>query len=169
MPDGSAGIHTVFASQDLPQDTLGAADQTATAIQNVLYGARAFFREPRAQFIGGWRTRQRKKSCNLKLSFYNSISLIVQRSLIQIGENSVMILNSIEREFLSRLSFESWKSPAVFDHQLVDRLVANHYVTAEPQGGGRYNEITDLGRAAIGPVNAAEAGGSGGARFVGNC
>jgi hypothetical protein len=42
MPDGSAGIHTVFASQDLPQDTLGAADQTATAIQNVLYGARAF-------------------------------------------------------------------------------------------------------------------------------
>jgi len=76
-----------------------------------------------------------------------------------------MILNSIEREFLPRLSFESWKSPAVFDHQLVDRLVA----TAEPQGGGRYNEITDLGRAAIGPVNAAEAGGSGGARFVGNC
>jgi len=26
MPDGSAGIHTVFASQDLPQDALGAAD-----------------------------------------------------------------------------------------------------------------------------------------------
>jgi DNA-binding PadR family transcriptional regulator len=61
-----------------------------------------------------------------------------------------MILNSIEREFLSRLSFEPWKSPPVFDHQLVDRLVANHYVKAEPQGGGRYYEITDLGRAAIG-------------------
>jgi DNA-binding PadR family transcriptional regulator len=57
----------------------------------------------------------------------------------------------------------------VFDHQLVDRLVANHYVTAEPQGGGRYYEITDLGRAAIGPVNAAEAGGSGRARVVENC
>jgi len=88
-----------------------------------------------------------------------------------------MILNSIEREFLPRLSFESWKSlsfeswksPAVFDHQLVDRLVANHYVTEEPQGGGRYYEITDLGRAAIGPVNAAEAGASGGARCVENC
>jgi DNA-binding PadR family transcriptional regulator len=80
-----------------------------------------------------------------------------------------MILNSIEREFLSRLSFEPWKSPPVFDHQLVDRLVANHYVTAEPQGGGRYYEITDLGRAAIGPVNAAEAGGSGRARVVENC
>ena len=78
-----------------------------------------------------------------------------------------MIPNGIEREFLSRLSFEPWKSPPVFDHQLVDRLVASHYVTAEPQkGGGRYYEITDLGRAAIGPVNAAEAGGSGRARVV---
>ena len=138
MPDGSAGIHTVFASQDLPQDALAKLQ------------------------------RRGKKLCNLNLSFYNYISLVVHRSLIQIGENSVMILNSIEREFLSRLSFEPWTSPPVFDHQLVDPLVANNYVTAEPQGGGRYYEITELGRAAIVPVDATKAGGSGRARVVGN-
>jgi hypothetical protein len=60
-----------------------------------------------------------------------------------------MILNSIEREFLSRLSFQPWTSPPVFDHRLVGRLVATNYVTAESQAGGRHYEITDLGRAAF--------------------
>jgi hypothetical protein len=59
--------------------------------------------------------------------------------------------------------------PAGFDHQLVDRLVAGNYVAAEPQAGGRCYEITDLDRAAIVPVNAAKAGGSGQDRAVENC
>jgi hypothetical protein len=42
-----------------------------------------------------------------------------------------MTLNSIERDFLSRLSFEPWTSPPVFDHRLLDRLVREKYVTRE--------------------------------------
>jgi hypothetical protein len=47
-----------------------------------------------------------------------------------------MILNSIEREFLSRLSFEPWTSPPVFDHQLLERLVLNNYVAVSSRDDG---------------------------------
>jgi hypothetical protein len=42
-----------------------------------------------------------------------------------------MTLNSIERDFLKRLSFEPWTSPPVFDHRLLDRLVREKYVTSQ--------------------------------------
>jgi DNA-binding PadR family transcriptional regulator len=61
-----------------------------------------------------------------------------------------MTLNSIERDFLMRLSFEPWKSPPVFDHGLIDRLVRDGYVTSQAVAlDAVYHEITDLGRAAI--------------------
>ena len=75
------------------------------------------------------------------------LRLLNNRS-VGLGE-SVMVLNSVEREFLSRLSFEPWTSPPVFDHGLLKRLVANNYVTVAPRSGGVHYEITDLGRAAI--------------------
>jgi hypothetical protein len=34
-----------------------------------------------------------------------------------------MTLNTIERDFLTRLSLEPWTSPPVFDYGLIDRLV----------------------------------------------
>jgi hypothetical protein len=49
---------------------------------------------------------------------------------------AAMILNSIEREFLSRLSFEPWTSPPVFDHQLLERLVLNNYVAVSSRDDG---------------------------------
>jgi hypothetical protein len=42
-----------------------------------------------------------------------------------------MRLNSIERDFLTRLSIEPWTSPPVFDHRLLDRLVHERYVTSQ--------------------------------------
>jgi DNA-binding PadR family transcriptional regulator len=61
-----------------------------------------------------------------------------------------MILNSIERDFLTRLSHEPWTSPPVFDHGLLQRLVEEKHVTSQMAGlGAVYYEITDLGRAAI--------------------
>ena len=60
-----------------------------------------------------------------------------------------MILSSVERDFLSRLSFEPWTSPPLFDHGLIQRLVENKYVIIEPRSGGVCYEITDLGRAAV--------------------
>jgi hypothetical protein len=44
-----------------------------------------------------------------------------------------MTLNSIERDFLMRLSFEPWKSPPVFDHGLIDRLVHRPTYSGERQ------------------------------------
>ncbi len=61
-----------------------------------------------------------------------------------------MTLNSIERDFLTRLSLEPWTSPPVFDHGLIDRLVRDGYVTSRAVAlDAVYYEITDLGRAAI--------------------
>lgn len=61
-----------------------------------------------------------------------------------------MTLNSIERDFLTRLSLNPWTSPPVFDHRLLDRLVRERYVTSQASAlDAVYYEITDLGRAAI--------------------
>jgi hypothetical protein len=61
-----------------------------------------------------------------------------------------MILNSIERDFLARLSLEPWTSPPVFDHRLLARLVENKYVASHTAAlDAVYYEITDYGRAAI--------------------
>jgi hypothetical protein len=38
-----------------------------------------------------------------------------------------MTLNSIELDFLARLSFEPWTSPPVFDHGLLEHLVQAGY------------------------------------------
>ena len=61
-----------------------------------------------------------------------------------------MILNSIERNFLIRLSTEAWTSPPVFDHRLLDRVVEAGYAerhSAMPNA--IHYEITDDGRAAV--------------------
>ena len=48
-------------------------------------------------------------------------------------------------EFMLGSSRQIWATGRTgFDHQLVDRLVANNYVTAGA-ASGRYSEITDLG------------------------
>jgi DNA-binding PadR family transcriptional regulator len=60
-----------------------------------------------------------------------------------------MTLNSIELDFLARLSLEPWTSPPVFDHDLLARLVQAGYVTAQRAAlDAIYYEITDSGRAA---------------------
>jgi DNA-binding PadR family transcriptional regulator len=60
-----------------------------------------------------------------------------------------MTLNSIEFDFLARLSFEPWTSPPVFDHGLLERLVQAGYVTAQSTAlDAIYYEVTDSGRAA---------------------
>jgi DNA-binding PadR family transcriptional regulator len=61
-----------------------------------------------------------------------------------------MALTDLEREFLQRLSTESWDSPPRFDHSLVVRLVEANYVQTEtlPTGSVHY-EITEAGRATI--------------------
>jgi hypothetical protein len=59
-------------------------------------------------------------------------------------------LNSIERDFLTRLLIEPWTSPPVFDHRLLGRLVQEKYVTSQAVAlDAVHYEITDLGRAAI--------------------
>jgi DNA-binding PadR family transcriptional regulator len=61
-----------------------------------------------------------------------------------------MTLNSIERDFLTRLSFEPWTSPPIFDHRLLERLVEKKYVASHTAAlDAIYYEITDLGRAVI--------------------
>jgi DNA-binding PadR family transcriptional regulator len=47
------------------------------------------------------------------------------------------------------LSLESWTSPPVFDHGLLEGLVRENYVTTQATGHGVHYEITDLGRAEI--------------------
>jgi DNA-binding PadR family transcriptional regulator len=60
-----------------------------------------------------------------------------------------MTRNSIERDFLARLSIEPWTSPPVFDHRLLDRLVQSGYVSAQSAAlDAVHYEITDSGRAA---------------------
>ena len=60
-----------------------------------------------------------------------------------------MTLNSIELDFLARLSLEPWTSPPVFDHGLLDRLVQAEYVRARSAPlDAIYYEITDSGRVA---------------------
>jgi hypothetical protein len=60
-----------------------------------------------------------------------------------------MTLNSIELDFLARLSLEQWTSPPVFDHGLLDRLVQAGYVTTPSAAlDAIYYEITDSGRVA---------------------
>jgi DNA-binding PadR family transcriptional regulator len=61
----------------------------------------------------------------------------------------MMRLTSIEGDFLSRLSLESWTSPPVFDHGLLERMVREKYVTTQATGHGVHYEITDLGRTAV--------------------
>jgi DNA-binding PadR family transcriptional regulator len=60
-----------------------------------------------------------------------------------------MRLTRIESDFLTRLSLESWTSPPVFDHSLLDRLVREKYVTTLATGHDVHYEITNLGRAEI--------------------
>jgi hypothetical protein len=64
-------------------------------------------------------------------------------------EISVVRLNTIESDFLTRLSLESWTSPPVFDHGLLDQLVREKYVTTQATGNGIHFEISNLGRAEI--------------------
>jgi hypothetical protein len=61
-----------------------------------------------------------------------------------------MALTGLEREFLKRLSAESWASPPLFDHRLVARLVDAGFGQTEmlPTGSVQH-EITEAGRAAI--------------------
>ena len=61
-----------------------------------------------------------------------------------------MMLTSLEREFLERISSESWPSPPLFDHNLVVRLVEAGLVQTEtlPDGAVAY-EITEAGRAEL--------------------
>ena len=61
-----------------------------------------------------------------------------------------MHLTNLEREFLQRLSAEAWTSTALFDHDLVARLVEAGYVRADLLESGcvRY-EISDTGRTAL--------------------
>lgn len=66
-----------------------------------------------------------------------------------------MSLNIIESDFLSRLSLESWTSPPVFDHSLLERMVRAEYVTTQATGHGVLYQITDLGRAKILKANLA--------------
>jgi DNA-binding PadR family transcriptional regulator len=60
-----------------------------------------------------------------------------------------MRLTTVEGDFLTRLSLESWTSPPVFDHRLLERMVHEKYVTTQATGHGVHYEITDLGHAAI--------------------
>jgi DNA-binding PadR family transcriptional regulator len=60
-----------------------------------------------------------------------------------------MRLTTIEGDFLTRLSLESWTSPPVFDHGLLERMVREKYVITQATGHGVYYEITDLGRTAV--------------------
>jgi len=60
-----------------------------------------------------------------------------------------MRLTTIEGDFLSRLSLDSWTSPPVFDHGLLARMVREKYVTTQATGHGVHYEITDSGRAEI--------------------
>ena len=61
-----------------------------------------------------------------------------------------MMLTSLEREFLERISSEPWPSPLLFDHNLVVRLVEVGLVQTEtlPDGAVLY-EITEAGRAEL--------------------
>jgi hypothetical protein len=61
-----------------------------------------------------------------------------------------MMLTSLEREFLERISSESWPSPPLFDHNLVVRLVEVGLVQTEtlPDGAVLY-EIAEAGRAEL--------------------
>jgi hypothetical protein len=61
-----------------------------------------------------------------------------------------MMLTSLEREFLERVSSEPWPSPPLFDHNLVVRLVEAGLVQTEtlPDGAVAY-EITEAGRAEL--------------------
>ena len=61
-----------------------------------------------------------------------------------------MMLTSLEREFLERISSEPWPSPPLFDHNLVVRLVETGLVQTEtlPDGAVLY-EITEAGRAEL--------------------
>jgi DNA-binding PadR family transcriptional regulator len=61
----------------------------------------------------------------------------------------MMKLTNIEGDFLSRLSLESWTSPPVFDHSLLERMEREKYVTTQATGHGVCYEITDLGRTAV--------------------
>jgi hypothetical protein len=61
----------------------------------------------------------------------------------------IMRLTTIERDFLTRLSLESWTSPPVFDHDILERMVRKKYVTTQATGHGVHYEITDLDRAAV--------------------
>ena len=66
-----------------------------------------------------------------------------------------MSLTTIESDFLSRLSLESWTSPPVFDHSLLERMVFRKYVTTRATGHGVHYEITNSGRAEILKANLA--------------
>jgi hypothetical protein len=61
-----------------------------------------------------------------------------------------MDLTETERDFLRRLVSESWRSPPLFDHELVARLVEFGLVEAEPTPSGEVEySITAAGRAAL--------------------
>jgi hypothetical protein len=61
-----------------------------------------------------------------------------------------MFLNSIEHDFLTRLSREPWTSPPLFDHRLLKRLVEKKFVVSQTAAlDAVHYEITDLGRWAI--------------------
>ena len=82
-------------------------------------------------------------------SIVSCLSLTLFAATNFIREGSIMRLNDIERDCLTRLSFEPWTSPPVFDHGLLERLVREKYVMTRATGQGVHYEITDCGRAAI--------------------
>lgn len=68
-----------------------------------------------------------------------------------IAPGQSMLLTSVEITFLRRLSTEPWDSPALFDHNLVCRLVEFGCVETEdlPTTGTIRYTITETGRDAL--------------------
>jgi len=61
-----------------------------------------------------------------------------------------MVLTPLEREFLERLSSESWVSPPLFDHSLLARLVENGLIRTQPVPSGQVQyDITEAGITAL--------------------
>ena len=61
-----------------------------------------------------------------------------------------MTLTELEHDFLRRLCSEPWKSPRLFDHELVSRLVELGLVENEQLPSGEIeNRITEDGRAVL--------------------
>jgi hypothetical protein len=70
--------------------------------------------------------------------------------VLAVGSDRQMELTNLELDFLRTLLGESWMSPPMFDHEIVERLVELGLVETEalPSEDIEYR-ITDAGRAAV--------------------